>query len=244
MRKIVLVTITCILSTVLYGQEDTLKSRDGDWGFTFNLNGLINNINLSNLKDVNNNNAILAKHHLTNDKVIRIGVGVFQLNKQWLNADSVAQTLVEVDSTEKRFDISFSLGVEKHLGNTKRLDPYLGGEIVVGAVGKTKVNADTKITDATGTGTIQRIINQDGGVTLGVNLIAGFNYFFSERISIGAEYNLGYMTSKMGGDFNESVVNQPVSGSSTSNFITSERTEKSSGLQINSTAGLMLSFFF
>lgn len=249
MKKILLVlTLITGANLVLNAQQDTLKSRDGDWGFVLNLTGLIDNINIGNLSDANNNNAILAKHHLTDDKVLRLGLGLRSVSNNWFNQDSINVTagraLQVIDSTEKRFDFSISLGFEKHLGTTKRLDPYIGGELSIGRIGATKINTNTDITDATGTRTIQRIIQRDGGANFSLNAIAGFNYFFAERISIGAEFSLGYLYSAVGGDESESLVDTPVSGSQVSTFIDRKAKTSSKGFDVNSTAGLMLSFFF
>ena len=250
MKKITVSFLLLVFSTVAFAQDqDTLKSRATDWGVVINLTGLIDNISLGNLTDVNNNNTLLVKHHLTNEKVLRIGLGLKTVNNSWFSADSISLTsgnraLQEIDSTEKRFDFSVAIGMEKHLGNTRRLDPYLAGELVIGKIGSTKIDASTDITDITGTHKIQRIIQQDGGFTFGLNFIAGFNYFFSERLSIGAEVNLGYLYSATGGDQSESLVEDPVNGEQISDFTSSKNKSSTSGFGVNSTAGLMLSFFF
>jgi hypothetical protein len=251
MKKII-ISLTFIITsiTVTNAQQDTLKSRDGDWGFVLNLTGLINNISIGNLTDGNNNNAILAKHHLADDKVLRLGLGLKSVSNSWFTADSITillsgnRALQEVDSTEKRFDFSVSGGIEKHLGTTKRLDPYIGGELAIGKIGATKIDASTDITDVTGTQKIQRIIQKDGGFNFGLNAIAGFNYFFAERISIGAEFSIGYIYSGAGGDESESLVDTPVSGAQVSSFISRKNRYSSKGFDVNSTAGLMISFFF
>ena len=249
MKKIA-IAFTLILSSILVNaQQDTLKSRDGDWGFVLNLTGLIDNISLGNVTDGNNNNSILAKHHLTNDKVLRLGFGLKSVSDNWLLEDSLTissgnRALQTIDSTESRLDFSLSVGYEKHLGNTRRLDPYVGGEIIIGRIGGTKINATTNTTDVTGTEKIQQITQIDGGFNFGLNFIAGFNYFFAERISIGAEINLGYLFSSTGGDVSDSRVKTPVSGAEITSFSSSKSKSSSKGFNVNSTAGLMLSFFF
>ncbi len=249
MKKLIL-SFAFILITMLTvnAQQDTLKSRDGDWGFVLNLTGLINNISIGNVTDGNTNNAILAKHHLTNDKVLRLGLGLKSVSNNTFTADSVnitaGRALQEVDSTERRFDFSISAGIEKHLGTTRRLDPYVGGELAIGRIGATKIDANTDISDATGTRTIARVIQRDGGFNFSLNAIAGFNYFFAERISLGAEFSLGYVYSAVGGDESESLVDTPVSGSQVSTFIDRKAKSSSKGFAVNSTAGLMLSFYF
>ena len=251
MKKIT-ITLTLILVSIITvkAQQDSLKSRDGDWGFVLNLTGLIDNISLGNVTDGNNNNSILAKHHLTNDKVLRVGFGIKTISNNWLLEDSITvvstgnRALQTIDSTESRFDFSVSVGYEKHLGTTRRLDPFIGAEMVIGRIGGTKIDASTDITDVTGTEKIQDITQIDGGFNFGLNFIAGFNYFFAERISIGAEINLGYLYSSTGGDMSHSRNITPVSGQEINDFSDSKNKSSSKGFNVNSTGGLMLSFFF
>lgn len=251
MRKIIALIILVTIGVSSYAQEanNDLKSKDSDWGVVLNLTGLVENISLSTGKDVNNNNSILVKHHLTDDKVLRLGLGLKSINNKLSREDSISlgsgnRALQVVDSTETRFDWAVSVGFEKHLAGTRRLDPYVGGELVLGRIGSTKIDVATDVTDVTGTGTIRRIVQQDGGFTFGLNVVAGFNYFFAENISIGAEVNLGYGTSTSGGDQSESIVNTPVSGGETSTFSSSKNQLSSRGFNVSSTAGLTLSFYF
>lgn len=250
MKKNIASLLLIALTTFqLNAQQDTLKSRDGDWGFVLNLTGLIDNISIGNLSDGNTNNSILAKHHLTNDKVLRVGLGLTSVKNGSFTADSVSigaggRALKEVDSVETRFDFSVSLGIEKHLGTTRRLDPFIGAELAIGRIGGTKIDADTDISDATGTRNIKRIIQRDGGFNFRLGALAGFNYFFAERISIGAEFGLAYVYSAVGGEQSESLVDTPVSGSQVSEFTNSKNKTSTAGFDVNSSAGLMLSFFF
>lgn len=253
MRKlqITFILIFLFLSCILSAQEsiDTLKSRDGDWGVVLNLTGFINNISLGTQKDVNNNNKILVKHHLTNDKVIRLGLGLTSIRNNNFKADSISlpsgnRAWREVDSIETRFDFSLAVGYEMHFKGTKRLDPYLGAELIIGRIGNTKINASTTIIDKLGTQKIQRIIQQDGGFAFGLNVVSGFNFFLVERLSIGAEVNLGYLFSSLGGDQSESLVDTPVSGTQTTSFINSKNGISKRGFDVNSSAGLLLSYFF
>ena len=52
------------------------------------------------------------------------------------------------------------------------------------------------------------------------------------------------MYSSVGGDRSESLVDTPISGSQISDFSESKSKTSGKGFEVNSTAGLMLSFFF
>ena len=136
MKKILLVlTLIAGANLVLNAQQDTLKSRDRDWGFVLNLTGLIDNINIGNLSDANNNNAILAKHHLTDDKVLRLGLGLRSVSNNWFNQDSINVTagraLQVIDSTEKRFDFSTENNIA-FIGKGVMEDIWTGNKFTVG----------------------------------------------------------------------------------------------------------------
>jgi hypothetical protein len=244
MKKAILIILTGLFSYVVMAQQDTLKPHAKNVGITFNVTGLINNISLGSLTDKNNNNALLGRYYLKNDLALRTGLGVYSVNNKWSTSDSVGTALVAMDSVQKRFDFTVTLGIEKHLGNTRRLDPYVGADLVVGAIGKTKINVDEKTSDNTGTATRQHIIQQDGGAVFGVSGLVGFNYFISRNFAIGAEYQLGYQVQRFGGDYSETTVNTPISGQSTSTFTKSINKTKYSGFSVNSTAGILLSIFF
>lgn len=237
------------LATMAQEQSDTLKSRKGDWGVVLNLTGAIDNISLGTRTDANNNNNILVKHHLEDDKVLRLGLGITSIRNNNFSSDSVSllsgnRAWREIDSVETRFDFSLAVGFEKHFKGTKRLAPYIGAELVIGRVGSTKIDVSTDITDKLGTQKIQRIIQKDGGFTFGINIVSGFNYFIAERFSLGAEVNLGYMVNRIGGDQSESVVDTPVSGSQITFFNNSKKGLSQRGFDVNSTAGLLLSYYF
>ncbi len=244
MKKFALVFTFVAVSILTFGQQDTLKPHAKNVGVTFNLTGLINNISLGSLTDKNNNNAILGRYYIKDDLALRTGFGIYSINNKWSTSDSIGTALVTMDSVQKRFDFTLTLGIEKHLGKTRRLDPYVGADFVVGAIGKTKINVDEKTSDNTGTATRQHIIQQDGGAVFGLSGIVGVNYFISRNFAIGAEYQIGYQVQRFGGDYSETTVNTPISGQSTSTFTKSIDKSKFGGFSVNSTAGILLSIFF
>lgn len=236
--------ISVFVTTVMQAQTDSVKAYEGNWGVALNISGMINNIGLTNFKDVNSNNSILFKHFLKDDLALRFGIGIKTVSDKFTSADSVGTILVEVDSTYKRNDIFFSAGIEKHLGKSKRLDPYLGAEFSFGFIGRAKADATTKQSDVSGTSTLQRIMQQDGGSAVSLNMLAGFNYFFSDKLSLGAETALGYSYLTTGGNYSISIVDTPVSGTGNSSFNRGIAKQTSTGLKVYSSAALILSFYF
>jgi hypothetical protein len=170
-------------------------------------------------------------------------------NEKWNFEDSISTgsgstALRQIDSTYSRIDFSIQLGYEKHFGKTKRLDPYFAGEIAIGRMGNTKIQKNTNIKDITGTDKTQYILQYDGGFIFGVGVIAGFNYFIAPKLSLGTEFGYYYAFVNVGGDYNESIVNTPVSGAQSSTFSRGVVEATVNTLNVSSSATIMLSYFF
>ena len=158
MKKIAITFSILIASIVtVNAQSDTLKPVKGDWGFTLNITGIINNIVIENNKDSLGQYNLKARHYLKNDLALRLGFGVSYLKQNYFNEDSItvvstdSKALQVKDSAISRFDFKVSVGIEKHLGSTKRLDPYIAGDLSIIRIGATKVDANIDVTDVTGT---------------------------------------------------------------------------------------------
>lgn len=249
MKKLKMVIVALVVSASANAQEDTLKGQQGDWGFGINISGLINNIQLENNKDGNGNYTIFARKYLKNDAALRLTLNVNSDRLKATAEDSITngagnRALQQVDSSVTRFDFSVGIGYEKHLAGTRRLDPYFAGELTIGRIGGTKTDVNTEVTDVTGADKTQQIIQRDGGLNFSLGAIAGFNYFVAAKLSLGAEFGLGYTYSKVGGDWSESVVNTPANGSQTSTFELGKDANATSAIGVNSSGRIILSYFF
>lgn len=248
MKKALLFSI-CLFATNLFAQdtknEITLKPLKKDIGFSFNLTGLINNIALSSMTDNNGNDAIILRQYINDDLAFRLGLGFAVTSDKWSTVDSVGSSLVEWDSTFKKVDFYVAPGVEKHFLSATRLDPYVGMDIRLGKLGKSTMSSDKAKTDTSGTGTLEIDGTLAGGIFMGLNFIAGFNYFFSHKICIGAEYSWGFMTSSNGGDWRTTIIDTPATApvSNTTNTVGSD-IRSTTGFAFGSTAGVTLSYFF
>ena len=251
MRKFALTLTLLTLSIIsISAQSDTLKPTKGDLGFSLNITGIINNIGIENNKDSLGQYNLFGRYYLENDIALRIGFGINYLNQKTFNEDSVtiastgSRAFQVKDSSVSRFDFKVSVGIEKHLGSSKRLDPYVGGELSIISIGATKTNADTDIKDVTGTAKEKTIIRQDGGIGIGLLGVAGFNFFLYKNLSIGAEFGYGLVYTKDGGDYSVSNVVTPVSGEQTSSFSNGKAGTSQTNIGATPTGGIMLSFFF
>lgn len=121
------------------------------------------------------------------------------------------------DLTQNMFQMSIVPGIEKHFAGTGRLSPYIGGEVNVGftssstdaTVGGTTNTIKGAWTDSTGAGVANR-----GNFHLGVNLLAGTDYYFAKHFFAGLEMGYGFMMTST----SDITVNGTVTSKGGSNF--------------------------
>jgi hypothetical protein len=227
-------------------EANVIKAQQGDWGVVLNLSGLINNIRLTNFQDSIGNNSILIKHYRKENLVYRFGLGAGLYSVKTSSEDSLKlnQQLLDKDSIFKQSSFSVSFGMEKHLGTSKRLDPYVGFQAMVGFIGKTKIEVDSETRSKAGTASIDRDIVMDGGNAFGLHLIAGFNYFIAERFSLGAEYTLGYNYRLVGGNFSDTVIDTPLNGTGNSTVEKGQLAVRNSGFSPSGSANIFIAYYF
>ncbi|MBL4651535.1 MAG: hypothetical protein JKY53_01550 [Flavobacteriales bacterium] len=256
MKKIFALVLAVFFVQLAISQDSTLsvvspslyKPMNGDVGFSFNMQANVTNFQLNNFTDGFGNNSLFMRYYVKDDVVFRLGLGLTSVNEKYQSVDSVSTTLVEWDSTYSRTDFYISPGFEKHMYASERLDPYVGANVSIGKVGQARMKGITLITDTSGTssGTDQYEVSgtQDGGFLFGINLITGFNYFISERLSIGAEYRWGYNVFRTGGNWTQISTVTPVNGNSTTSKQQGAFLTTVSNLGVNSNVGITLSYFF
>ena len=228
------------------GEETRLKPVAKEWALTFGLTGLINNLQLEGSGSITGHPIIFVKRYIKDDLALRLGFGLNTVRNTTIIKDSLPQlsAFSEFDSVYKRNDISFTGGIEKHLGRHRRIDPYFGGELMLQFLGKQTSSWNQVITETAGKTTVEGEYKTDGGLGAGIFGILGFNYFIADHISLGAEYSFGYANIKTGGNFSESVITTPSSGSATSSFRKGSLENRSTGFGVNSTANIIFSVFF
>lgn len=256
MRKLTFLFILVFIANSVISQDTTIVAKSpnfykpdkGNFGISFNPKADITDLRLRSFSDDFGNNSLFLRYYALDDVAVRVGFGLTTINEKNSTVDSVGTSLVEMDSIYSRTDIYLAPGIEKHFTATPRLDPYAGADISFGKVGKARMNSITQVTDTSGTssGTSKLEIDatQDGGFLFGLKLITGFNYFITQKLSIGAEYTWGYNVVRTGGNWAEVTTNTPVNGNPTTNREEGTMLSTISTIGVNSTAGITLSYFF
>lgn len=236
------------LSLSAAAQIDTsntyLKPRKGNIGITLNLTGIINNIQPNAPHDPSGNPLIWGRYYVANSHVFTLGLGAQMNSGRKASVDSVGSGQAKYDSTFKQNSLFISPGYEFHILETRRLDPYLGGAIHLGFIGKRRESSVREFVDTTGTDKTNTDYRYAGGFQFGISGVVGFNYFVAKNLSVGVEYRFGLMHTRTGGDFEVVSTNTPVSGNAVSRRIVgSDRNVQTSLIMTNSTA-ISLSYFF
>lgn len=228
-------------------QEETLKPIEGDWGVLLNLNGLIDDIRLSNVStpySENNASLITGKYYLSSEKAIRFDFGPSISSVKEMEEDSVGASLVGSERTTTNSSLYLAMGLEKHFKGTKRLDPYIAGQVALGFIGKTKIDTELKDVSSIGTETTTIIREEDGGFAFGLVGTAGFNYFIAKNFAFGAEYSISYNYIKEGGNFSEITQLNPISGGSSSTVEKGKIQTNSNTFNVDGNARILLSYYF
>lgn len=96
----------------------------------------------------------------------------------------------------KSSQFTFAPGIEKHLAGTDKLSPYFGASLPLTFLGAseewTDFNGGGYQKDAKGTIEGGNSNGDVAGMSIGVNLIFGADYYFTDAIYIGGEFAWGW----------------------------------------------------
>ncbi len=128
----------------------------------------------------------------TETSALRLGVflGYGSTTTVTQDEDSDAD-LVELKDKESSFTINLQPGIEKHFAGTERLSPYIGGVVNIG-YGTTTERNEQQVPDEE----VGATITKGGNLNLGLNAIAGFDYYIANKLYLGTEIGFGLAMNK------------------------------------------------
>jgi len=249
MKRYLMLCLCVALSVLSFAQEDADTRSEfypsvGDFGVTGNISGLISNISVTSNTDLINTNSLVLRYTKGKNLTYRVGLAPRINNFSVNRTDSVGKNLVEFDSNASATNISIRPGIEYHFKGTNRLDPYTVFDVELGVVGSQKMNSVTNVTDTAGTAKTKRTITEDGGFSLGAKVGLGMNFYVSPKLFLGVEYGVGVMNVVSGGDRQEVVQVEPVSGSNTTTRNLSSTRTSQVGLYVDPMIQLTVGYFF
>lgn len=220
------------------------KGVAGDWGITLNINGLIDQISVQPLSDISGNPILSARYFSSDRSAFRLGLGINAFRKQISRVDSIGNDQVEYDSTSTQFSLFLNPSYEWHFTQNKRLDPYIGVGLHLAFIGNNRRTSTTLTTDTTGTARREYDGQFPGGFQIGAFTRLGFNYFIAPKLALGAEYTLGVFNRRTGGDYNEVLIQTPITGQSTVDRTLGSNLDSELAFRYQNNAVITLSYFF
>jgi hypothetical protein len=138
---------------------------------------------------------------------------------------------------------NLNLGLEKHLVGTDRLSTYVGADLLLRKTGASDVwdNTNNGITFSNGDSRKRTGVNTNGDVAsfgFGLRGVVGGEYYFIEKVYLGAEFGWGFTAIKEG-----KVKDEITSGGTTTTVETNSQGSQFE-LAPNLTAGVRLGFRF
>ena len=151
---------------------------------------------------------IKYRHFGSATSAMRLGVFLGFQNKTTILQDEDSQTdMLELKKKESSITIAVQPGLEKHMTGTDRLSPYIGGYLDLNYTYKNK-KEETQL-NATKVGYDQ---TKSGSLGLGLNAVAGFDYYLAKSLYFGTELGFGVSATMPMKNKTESVTLDPVSG--------------------------------
>ncbi|MBZ0205805.1 MAG: hypothetical protein K8H89_05735 [Flavobacteriales bacterium] len=139
-------------------------------------------------------------------KAMRMGVFLGFDNKTTITQDENSETkALELKKKESSITITVQPGIEKHMAGTERLSPYFGGYLDLSYTTKNKKD-ETDLVLTNGNHELGYDQTKSGSLGIGLNAVAGFDYYLAKSIYLGTELGFGLSTTMPMANKTESVV--------------------------------------
>lgn len=132
-----------------------------------------------------------GRYFISDDMAIRTGLNIYMKTDK-----STPENATGGNDEDKKSTTMFGLypGIEKHFGDLPKLSPYIGVELIIGMKTSKEVYTDKSGTSNAETTSKGAWIDgsERGNFTLGLNLLIGTDFYFSENIYMGMEMGFGF----------------------------------------------------
>ncbi|XWN38762.1 MAG: hypothetical protein ROO71_07365 [Balneola sp.] len=196
MKKLTLFTLLFIFYSVSVKSQN-IKPEKGDWVAEVNFSPFSSSpVSINYLR---------ARKFIENKKAFRLGV--------FLGADIQKP---DEDQKNSTFEINIRPGIEMHFDGTEKLSPYIGGELDLAykKSGSTfSANANQEFTIE---GAWSSFGQERGFYRIGLNAIAGADFYIARQLYLGTEFGFGFEFIKQADiveKFNGTATNEVKGGS-------------------------------
>lgn len=141
------------------------------------------------------------RYFMAPDMAVRVKLGLGSASGETKSTAMVAGTeITNTNKTSSGFALALTPGIEKHFGGTDKLSPYVGAELPIGfQTGSSDENDKRDITGTYGATNSSKTV---GGskFNLGINMLLGADYYFTDAIYLGVEGGMGLFMMGSTGD--------------------------------------------
>jgi hypothetical protein len=196
MKKTTLLVLASFVLFCTVNAQDGFKQAAGDKSLEFKFAPLGGNpVGISGIQ---------FKSYSSETSALRLNIfigktGETTITQQGVDtAVAIASRLLELKDVNSTLEIGLRPGIEKHFKGTDRLSPYIGAELDIAKKFGTKKEDSQyngKNNDSPKVYT-KKTSGEDGFLRLGVNAVAGFDYFIAKKLFLGAELGFGISYNK------------------------------------------------
>ena len=235
MKNIIFISFAVSLTVIAFGQ----KPEKGNFGFVAGLSGIPGlNVNTSN----NPTSSIGLRYKPTERGTVRGGFR-YGNNKTTTKSDTTGIGF-DTTTTRRNWIWMISLGYQHALGKIKRLEPYVGTEVVYGVHNgsvNTKVTAVSAATSTVTAGDYMetKINNAGKGKVLGLHSFVGFDYFIADHLALGAEFGYTIGVANMSNGTTSITKTGSTFGASGTSYVNNSASEKQNIMDVDGGKGMI-----
>ncbi|TSA50636.1 MAG: hypothetical protein D4R43_01960 [Sphingobacteriales bacterium] len=224
--------ITAIISIVLMSfSAFAQKPVKGDMGFTMGFNGL----SVLGVTPTAATGTLLFRYYITDNLAGRAALNFSNSNFSTSLTDTGGAIIT---TSTKSSSWAVSLGIQKSCGTIKNIEPFCGADIYVGGGMSNKTDNKTLLKSGD---FFEEVTTPGSTFSFGVTPFVGFNWFFTDHFSLGAEFGwgVGMSNTKAG-----STVSTTHFGSTDTVITTPSASAKGMSIGTNSSGLITFSVFF
>ncbi|MCB2221911.1 MAG: hypothetical protein KQI35_16085 [Bacteroidetes bacterium] len=141
-------------------------------------------------------NYLKGRYLMSEDMVFRLGVDIRVHSDK---SEPINGADPDINDERKMSYTQFGLypGIEKHFGNMERLSPYIGAELGFVTKGSKSSYTDNNANTTVETKGAWSDGSNRGFTSIGLNVLAGADFYFAKKIYLGTEVGFGFQSMTM-----------------------------------------------
>jgi opacity protein-like surface antigen len=192
-KNVLLLAFAMLLISVVYAQDNTSNEKiykqvagSNSFELAFDPASIFNSSSPGSMFDLQDGFGIRYRRFMTELSAFRIGVDISVSNSTFITQQANEEfDALELKTKFSSFGFLLRPGYEKHFKGTKRLSPYIGGELNIGysnSTVKEEVQEGNEVKESK---------RKDGTFRIGAAALAGLDFFVAKNLYLGLEFTYG-----------------------------------------------------